>query len=301
MKTEDYDPTKKSSVESLSPQKSEGVDTDPKETPSTRQADEVSQEILPAVTDGSLESQWLPGDVDKFVEHLNQIFLQHVERGMEEIGKTVLNGIFHGDTKAASSRNPWKKESYKRLCNHPDLRLDPRRLGESVKVAAFTLEMEQKGYFFGHLTFTHKIHLVRIPDESRRLSLALDAEKNRYSVATVEDRVRDQCGRGDIGRAVIKAIKSPHSCIRYRNVLESRTELSKLRKADRIELRREAAAKRDELLEHCKFLGLIDSALFDIESEERKKLDLPAEDDPGVTEPEEEAPSPGEEPDKTVA
>lgn len=230
----------------------------------------VEQLAVQETSDG--RSQWLPSDLDRFVDQINGIFREHVEAGMEQIGITVLNGIFQGNIKEASSRNPRKKDSYKRLCEHPQLTLDPRQLGATVRVAAFSLEMEQKGIFFKNLTFTHKLAIVRIHDEQLRISVALEADSQMYSVAETLERVHQISGKSDIGKAIVRAINSPQDTQRFHNILSSRQELAKLSKADRIKLRHETESKRQELLDHCGFLQTLETALFDIEVDERNQV-----------------------------
>ena len=234
---------------------------------------------LAAVTDSNGESEWLPTSTDAVVKKINDIAVKTVEKGFESIGEFCLAAVFNFDLVAASSRNPRKEESFSAICSHPDLLVDPRRLGEAVKAAALSHLLKERGLELKNLSFTHKLHLARIPDLDQRIALAIEANEKGYSVTQLRELIAQALpkGKGELGKALVRAISKPNETLNnpdYMVVLQDSRQLSKhLTKADRIDLRVKSARARQDLLQYCHFLQQVENSLFDIELSERRLLE----------------------------
>lgn len=242
-------------------------------------AEDVSNSAVtekrPAVKDSNGQSEWLPGSTDALVHQINDIAVKTVETGLESMGELCLRVVFKYNLDAASSRNSRKKESFSEICDHPDLLVDPRRLGEAVKAAALSHVLQERGLELNNLSFTHKLHLSRIPNQEQRIALAVEVNEKGYSVAQLKVLIAQALpkGKGGIGKAIIRAISKPNETRNnpdHMGILQDSRQLSKhLSKADRIDLRVKSARARQDFLEYCEFLQQVENSLFDIEVSER--------------------------------
>jgi hypothetical protein len=239
---------------------------------------------LRAVTDSNGQSEWLPTSTDAVVKKINDIAVKTVERGFEGIGEFCLGAVFNFDLVAASSRNPRKEESFSAICSHPDLLVDPRRLGEAVKAAALSHLLKERGLELKNLSFTHKLHLSKIVDQEQRIALAIEASEKGYSVTQLRELIAQSLpkGKGELGKAIVKAIARPNETLKrpdYLEILKNSEKLAtQITKADRIDLRVKSARARQELLQYCEFLQRVENSLFDIEVTERRLSEESPED-----------------------
>ena len=125
---------------------------------------------LPTAESASAKPEWLPAMADEAVEKINAIAHKSVERGMEEIGAYLLAEAFNNKLAAVRSKNPRKRVYFNTICEHPRLHVDPRRLGEAVKAAALSQLLKERELDLSNLSFTHKVHLARIPDHEKMVA-----------------------------------------------------------------------------------------------------------------------------------
>ncbi len=219
---------------------------------------------------------------DEAVEKINAIAHKSVERGMEEIGAYLLAEAFNNKLAAVRSKNPRKRVYFNTICEHPLLHVDPRRLGEAVKAAALSQLLKERELDLSNLSFTHKVHLARIPDHEKMVELAIEANEKRYNVAELKEIVAQllPSNTGKLGKVMVKAIRHPNEMIANKDRMEFLSDPSKLTEefdeADRIGLRVASAQTRKQLIEYCDFLQTLETSLFDIELADRQKL-IPAE------------------------
>ena len=124
-------------------------------------------ENLSAEKASAEQTEWLPAKADNAVEKINAIAHKSIERGMEEIGAYLLVEAFNNKLDAVRSKNPRKRVYFNTICEHPHLHVDPRRLGEAVKAAALSQLLKERELELTNLSFTHKVHLARIPDQKK--------------------------------------------------------------------------------------------------------------------------------------
>jgi hypothetical protein len=190
--------------------------------------------------------------------------------------------VFKNDLAAVSSKNPHKRAFFVAICEHPDLRVDPRRLGEAVKAAALSRLLKERGLEVPNLTFTHKVHLARIPDQEKMVALAIEANEKGYKVSQLRDIVAGLLPgkKSGLGKAIVKAIRNPNEDWASQDHIKMLSDPSKiseeLDESDRISLRVASAKTRKQFTEYCVFLQKLEASLFDIELAERQKM-LPAE------------------------
>jgi hypothetical protein len=237
----------------------------------------------PPGSDASTEqSDWLPAKTDRAVGKVNAIAHESIERGMEAIGHYLFVEAFNSDLEAVKSKNPRKRAYFGAICEHPDLRVDPRRLGEAVKAAALSQLLKHRGLELPNLTFTHKVHLARIPDQEKMVALAIEANEKGYKVSELRDIVAGllPSKKSGLGKVIVKAIRKPNEMLANEEHMKMLSEPSNLieqfGEAERIGLRIASAETRGQLIEYCDFLQQLEASLFDIELAERQKL-LPAE------------------------
>jgi hypothetical protein len=261
------------------PQLARGNDASSFQDLAAETSENVAAEKLPVIADSEPPSDWLPSSADAVVQKLNDIGIKTVESGFEAMGEFCLEAVFHLDLAAASSRNPRKKESFSAICNHPELLVDPRRLGEAVKAAALSHLLKERGFELKNLSFTHKLHLSRIPDEDRRVAFAVEVNDKGYSVSKLKEVMAQAFpkGNGELGKAIVRAISKPNETLNnpdYMGILNDARQLSEnLTKAERIDLRVKSAQTRQDFLEYCEFLQQVENSLFDIELSERGLLE----------------------------
>lgn len=245
------------------------------------QADNVGEKV-PEKEATEDHSDWLPTKPDGVVEKINAIAHRSVERGMEEIGEYLLTAVFKSDLAAVSSKNPRKRALFTAICEHPNLRMDPRRLGEAVKAAALGRLLNERSLDLHNLTYTHKVHISRIPNQEKMIEVAIEANEKGYKVSQLRDIVAGFLPgkNGGLGKVIVKAISNPNEMLANQEHMQMLTDPARiteeLDEADRIGLRVASARTRQQLMHYCDFLQHLEASLFDIELTERQKL-LPAE------------------------
>jgi hypothetical protein len=103
----------------------------------------------------------------------------------------LLEKFFNNDIKAASSRNPKKANSFRKLCERQDLLVHSGTLSEMVRVAAqekllLDAEIDSK-----KLSYTHKAELIKLPKDSQKIDLAKKAIEENLSTREMADLVKE--------------------------------------------------------------------------------------------------------------
>jgi len=127
--------------------------------------------------------------VEEAVKYINEKANETLYKGSEEIGAYILEKFFDNDIKKATSRNPRKPESYRTLCEHPDLVLRPEALSVMVRVAA-----QEKFFVDGklnvkRLSYSHKAELVKLENDDKKLKLVKSIISNPVSVRGLQERI----------------------------------------------------------------------------------------------------------------
>ncbi len=146
------------------------------------------------------------------VAKINQLAIKTLEKGAMEIGEYVLDAIFKGSLDEALSRNPYKHQPLQEVSDHPDLLIGRRRLGTWVRAAHLRRVLTADQVPCSTLTYSHFAALLRVTDEERRRELAREANENRWSVRTLNDKidegkpVSDSTGKA---RELMRAVGHP--------------------------------------------------------------------------------------------
>ena len=73
--------------------------------------------------------------IDKAVQKINELIGNKYYETAIEVGNYVLTTFFNNDIKEVKSKNPNKLQSFKKLCERPDLQVHPKHLNQMVQVA----------------------------------------------------------------------------------------------------------------------------------------------------------------------
>lgn len=128
--------------------------------------------------------------VEAAVSFINEKLQETVYRGSEQIGAYLLDTFFDGDVKRASSRNPKKGTSFRKLCQRDDLLVSPAALSIMVRVAAQEKFFVEKEFDSSSLSYRHKSELVKMPNDDEKLRLAKEAIRAGLPSRALAERVK---------------------------------------------------------------------------------------------------------------
>src|SRR5271157_4781644 len=120
--------------------------------------------------------------VKQMVEDINNICRASVNGGKLQIGEYLLENIFKGNVKEASSKNPKKNTSYADLAKSPDLDLTDKELGICLRVAVLERILKKKSPELCDLMFSVKREIVKLPGVDKMLELAREAYSDGLTV-----------------------------------------------------------------------------------------------------------------------
>ena len=109
-----------------------------------------------------------------------------------EIGDFLLENFFENNIDLATSKNPKKSMSYRKLCLHPQLPLQPTTLSEMVRIAAQERFLTQNGVSTDSLLYTHRLYLAKLPNDEDKLQYVNRIIENSMSGRAVKSLVRDR-------------------------------------------------------------------------------------------------------------
>lgn len=141
--------------------------------------------------------------VEEAVSFINEKLNQGAYKIYEEIGSYLLEKFFGGNIELASSRNPQKAKSYRALCRHEGLAINPARLSIMVRVAA------QEQFFSKHkqttenLSYTQKAELIKLPDDDEKLKLVEKFRKEGTSTKMTAELIAEK-------RKVVRRPRQPN-------------------------------------------------------------------------------------------
>jgi len=133
--------------------------------------------------------------LDAAVEFINETANETIYKGSVKIGEYILKHIFNDDIKVATSRNPQKKESFRRLCERDDLNIHPNRLGLMVRVASQERFLVNKKVDIGLLTYTHKASLVKLDNNSKKISLIKKCIEKKMTTRGLDSEINKELKR----------------------------------------------------------------------------------------------------------
>ena len=128
--------------------------------------------------------------IDRAVEAINEIANKSVYSGMMEIGQYVLEKFFKNDIEKATSRNPHKPESFKKLCARDDLVVSLTSLSMAVRVAGQEKFLEEKKIETEKLTYTHKTELIKMDNDGKKIFLTKRCIDEKWSTRKLGTRLQ---------------------------------------------------------------------------------------------------------------
>jgi hypothetical protein len=132
--------------------------------------------------------------VDEAVQFINDTAAKIAFQGCIEIGDYLLENFFNNDSKLASSKDPTKKTSFKKLCVHKDLKIHPSRLSLMVQTAVQERYLEENNVATDKLYYTHRTLLVKIEDSSDKISLIEECIENEWSTRRLDKEIKKLLG-----------------------------------------------------------------------------------------------------------
>ncbi len=164
-----------------------------------------------------------------------------VSQGSIETGDYVLDTVFQGSLSDVFSRNPYKERSMRQIADHPKLLVDRRTLGTCVKVASLRRRLIAGKAACSNLRYSHFVVLLKVMDEKKRRKLAEEANRQRYSVRDLTEKLRGTKQAGNTvqkAKELIRKVEDPLSLLKdekTKKLLENPKELQKqLKSSDRL-------------------------------------------------------------------
>ena len=195
---------------------------------------------------------------DELVDRVNELHEKYVGGGQIVVGTLVLNNAFGNDLKAALSKNPRKKTSFRAICEHKKLRISAGTLTWWVRVAAVKQELETAGQDTSLLTYSQLRELCKLPDTATRVEatnkigeqqLTVEATialvKTTLAEAAAAD-AKDEPRLGNIAKVIVKALKEPLSLPDNATIMGFLSEGDELRSEFRVGEMAEIIAKTRE-------------------------------------------------------
>jgi hypothetical protein len=159
--------------------------------------------------------------VDRAVSHIRDVLAKTVTRGIDEVGRHLLQNFYDDDPQAYLSASPNKHASLRLLmdrCDSMELPVSRTFLANALRIAAMTKELPRAAVFH-RLPPSHRVELLRLKGPENVERLAGRAASDRLSVAKLRALIQKEVERTgtDSGRGrkrspqVIRAIEA---CLR---------------------------------------------------------------------------------------
>ncbi len=139
-----------------------------------------------------------PQDSGSSQETEDELILRHVaavnasqkrtDEDRFKVAAEIVQDFYDGDFKAASDKNPWKKNSQKKLRDHKELEVKPRRLGDWIRAYGSWAGIHAKDPKVAP-GFSIALELIAIDDEDKRYALAVEVFEKKLSVRETRKRV----------------------------------------------------------------------------------------------------------------
>lgn len=218
-------------------------------------------------------------DSDASQETEDELVLRHVvalnaskKRTDEDrfnVVSEIVRDLYDDDPEVASDKNSWKKDVQKKLRDHTQLEVTPRRLSDWIRGHGCWAGIYAKDPKVAP-GFSIALELIAIDDPEKRYELAVEVYEKKLSVRQTRKRVLEITSKKVDPRLVDKLmskIKDPRSlplATDYEKMDEKFLE-NELSKRERLLLRAETSAKRDQLKACSAFLDLLEQRLSDID------------------------------------
>lgn len=226
------------------------------------QAAHFTKDMVPAGGSENLATPEQQKLDDESVQFINSTIQETLYKGAITIGRYLFEKYFDNDPELASSRNPKKASSFQRLCEHPGLKVDPTTLSRMVRVAVQENYLEANDINLGQIGYTHRLSLLRITDEQKKIAFAQKCIEQSLSTRQFNELIDKELeGEPDDQN---EALRNPVKFVarvdkfledsRKIATLKSGITLNKLRPSTREKLKKEAeslVAHMQEITREC--------------------------------------------------
>jgi len=142
-------------------------------------------------------------NTDDLVEAINEEYENGQVKSKMRIGTLVLTHCYGGDGEKARSKSPKKENSYKEVCDHKKLKMDPKELGRCVRAAVQNAEYEKEGIDCSEMSFHALLEAAKLPEKAARLKLGQDAVEKGWTVREIRKAVEDK-KKAEAAKAITK-------------------------------------------------------------------------------------------------
>jgi len=181
-------------------------------------------------------------DIKAVVREINKR-AGRIEKASMEIGEYVLKEVFQGSLDEALSRNPYKSRSLRQIADDPELIISRRRLATSVRAAAFRRDLKSHQVDCSSLTYSHWAALLKETDDKKRRDLAAEANRERWTVRQITDRInatKQEMDSGGKTKELLRKMERPLDLLKDQDALGLLSDPKKLegqlKSADRLQM-----------------------------------------------------------------
>ncbi len=136
------------------------------------------------------EVQLTTAEIEEAVSFINERISDYVYKGSIEIGNYILEKFFNNDLDLVLSKNRQRPSSFLQLCRHQDLAVSYSTIINMVKVAAQERFLVQEEIETDLLKYSHKVELLRLPNNKEKLDLARACIESSWSIRELKSRVQ---------------------------------------------------------------------------------------------------------------
>ena len=174
----------------------------------------------------------------------------------------MLEKFYNNDIKEATSKNPRKPASYKKLCQREDLVVSLASLSMAVRVAGQEKFLEEKEVATEALTYTHKAELIKLDNDVKKINLAKKCIDENWSTRKLAEEVKKAKNEASSdkeisGRTNILYLESMAKQVDKYQLVSDSDVLKKMSKKSRtqiIEKAQTAIEKMKEKISECEDL-----------------------------------------------
>lgn len=123
------------------------------------------------------------------VKSINEIYEGGTTEMALKIGKLVFENYFDSDPEAVASKDPKKKTSFNKLCEHEDLGLERSQLSRMVNVHIQEEILKKEKVKFDKLTYSHRVELLKIKGEKEKIEMAKKCVEESLSIRALRKEI----------------------------------------------------------------------------------------------------------------
>lgn len=185
--------------------------------------------LVPVSQDNNLPAPLTDEQIEEAVTKINAIVTDEYFKSALKIGKYILVTFFGNDIKLASSQNPKKVESFRKLAEHKDIKLSYSHLSQMVRIAAqeeYLLEKigETK---LEQLHYSHRVELLKVP-KKKKIALVDKVAGDKLSTRKLKNEIKGskpKTAKSEISRlnSILKSVSGS-----YKDVKVTKTEVKRM-------------------------------------------------------------------------